>query len=170
MSKQLELRVIVTAFLFLCVAVSARGVSDPSVGLLLRWTITTEELGKVGTGEFLIYRDGLVLERTLPSESSTIVTYRRVKKAAAARKAAEDDGEALPVSQLVARVVREKSEGERFGPSSLAKELNQRFAKTLRRRLDGRSVSIALRRLAAEGRIRIVEKGRAFHEAVYTRR
>jgi hypothetical protein len=91
-------------------------------------------------------------------------------KPASARKPAEDDGEKIPVSKLIARVVQSKPEGERFSPSSLAQELNQSFPKTLRRRLDGRAISVALRRLAAAGRIRIVEEGRAFHEAVYTRK
>jgi DNA polymerase II large subunit len=92
------------------------------------------------------------------------------KKPASARKTAEDDGEKISVSELVTRAVRSKPEGERFSASSLAKELNQRFPKTLRRRVDSRAVSGTLRRLAAKGRIRVVEEGRAFHEAVYTRK
>jgi hypothetical protein len=91
------------------------------------------------------------------------------RKAAPALSPAKDDGQKSTVSKLIARAVQDKPEGETFSPSSLARELSERYPNTLRRRLEGRTVSTALRRLAAQGRIRIVEEGRAFHEAVYAR-
>lgn len=73
------------------------------------------------------------------------------------------------VSKLIARVVEAKPEHETFGPTAVAQEVNARFGKKLRRPLDSRAVSVTLRRMESDGRIHLVQKGRAFHEAVYTR-
>jgi hypothetical protein len=73
------------------------------------------------------------------------------------------------LSKLVARLIEQKGEAERFGPTILAQEINDRYAKRLRNPARPRSVSMALRRLLADGYVRLVEEGRAFHEAVYTR-
>jgi len=73
------------------------------------------------------------------------------------------------LSKLVARLIHQKGDDERFGPTALANEINDRYAKRLRNPARPRSVSVALRRLLSEGRVHVVEEGRAFHEAVYTR-
>jgi hypothetical protein len=93
---------------------------------------------------------------------------RHAAIADAARQAEEDAS--LPIttmSGLIARVLDAKPAGETFGPTAVAQELNARFGKRLRRPLDGRAVSITLRRLEADGRIHLVQKGKAFHEAQY---
>ena len=86
---------------------------------------------------------------------------------AAAPIADEDDGRRVPVSKLIGRLVAAKPAHERFGPSSIAQEVNARYAKRLRRPIDGRAASVALRRLLALGEIHLVREGKAFHEAVY---
>jgi hypothetical protein len=63
--------------------------------------------------------------------------------------------------------VEAKPAGETFGPTTVAQELNARFGTRLRRPLDGRVVSGALRRLHAGGRIHRVQEGKAFHDAQY---
>lgn len=73
------------------------------------------------------------------------------------------------LSKLVARLIEQKGEDERFGPTSLAQEINDRYVQRLRNPARVRSVSVALRRLLADGDVRLVEEGRAFHEAVYRR-
>ena len=73
------------------------------------------------------------------------------------------------LSKLILHVVEGKSEQETFGATTLSQEVNARFGKRLRRPLDPRTASVTLRRMEADGRIRLVEKGRAFHEAVYAR-
>lgn len=104
--------------------------------------------------------------------------YERFRAAAVSaeeeigRRVAEPAAEPLrrtTASKLIARVVESRPEGETFGPSTLAEEINRTSAKLLRRPLDARAVSNALRRLRAEGRIRLVREGRAFHEALYAR-
>jgi len=85
---------------------------------------------------------------------------------------APDDAEAdrrSTLSKLVARLIEQKGEAEQFGPTALALEINDRYAKRLRNPARVRSVSVALRRLLADGYVRLIEEGRAFHEAVYTR-
>jgi hypothetical protein len=85
------------------------------------------------------------------------------------RPAVEDDGRKTTISKLIARVVAGKEEGEKLSPSVLTRELNQRFPKTLRKPVESRTVSVALRRLCSDGRLQLLEEGRAFHEAVYVR-
>lgn len=82
----------------------------------------------------------------------------------------DSEGDRSTLSKLVARLIEQKDEGERFGPTALAQEINDRHAKRLRNPARTRSVSVALRRLLADGDVRLVEEGRAFHEAVYVRR
>ncbi|MEA2602196.1 MAG: hypothetical protein QOF89_3188 [Acidobacteriota bacterium] len=88
----------------------------------------------------------------------------------AARQSEEDASLRITtISKLIVRVVDAKPTGETFGPTAVAQELNARFGKRLRRPLDGRAVSVTLRRLEADGQIHRVQEGRAFHEALYAR-
>jgi DNA-binding TFAR19-related protein (PDSD5 family) len=84
----------------------------------------------------------------------------------------EDDlrpGEPVLVSRLAARVAATKEPAETFTGASIAREVNQRYGKRLRRPAQARTVATALRRMAAAGRIFQVEEGRAYHEAMYSR-
>ncbi|HYU33620.1 MAG TPA: hypothetical protein VEW48_15825 [Thermoanaerobaculia bacterium] len=72
-------------------------------------------------------------------------------------------------SRLVARLVAGLPAGETFAPSGVAAEVNRRYGRELRKPLDSRLASTILRRLLAEGEIRLVEKGAAHHEALYTK-
>ena len=81
-----------------------------------------------------------------------------------------DKGRRPSIAKLVLRLVSSKNEEETLTPKSVARELNERFAGKLPRRVNGRDVSVYLRRLHAEGRLHLVRKGGAAHEATYTRR
>jgi hypothetical protein len=98
-----------------------------------------------------------------------------VAAAAAAKKAEkEKEKEKLPppgrlmVGRLLTLVIQGLAEP--FGPTAVAVEANRRFADRLRRPVGTRTASDLLRRLLAEGTIRLAQKGTAFHEALYTRR
>ena len=73
-------------------------------------------------------------------------------------------------SKLVSQVVATLPAGEVFSPSRISTELNRRYGKHLRRPASARMVSNALRRLAAEGEVRLVQEGAPYHEALYTKR
>jgi hypothetical protein len=75
-----------------------------------------------------------------------------------------------PVIQrdLVERVVAKTPKGEVFSPTSIAAAVNRRF-RNLPKPAEPRMASTVLRRLAAEGRIRVVQKGTSHREATYTR-
>jgi hypothetical protein len=73
-------------------------------------------------------------------------------------------------SRLVARAVAAQPAGESFTPSRIAQEVNRRYRNELRKPLGSRLASTALRRLLAEGQVRLVQKGAPHHEAVYTRK
>ncbi|HEX3551744.1 MAG TPA: hypothetical protein VIA62_00770 [Thermoanaerobaculia bacterium] len=92
----------------------------------------------------------------------------RAGTAAAARQSEDDASLRITtLSKLIARVVEGKPEQETFGATAVAGEVNARFGKRLRRPLDPRTASVTLRRMAADGRLRLVQEGRAFHEALY---
>jgi len=74
----------------------------------------------------------------------------------------------LMVSRLIRLVVERPGLAEPFGAS--AAEINRRFAARLREPVQTPTVSNVLRRMLDEGRLRIAQKGKAFHEALYVRR
>ncbi|HSG40549.1 MAG TPA: hypothetical protein VLE27_12985 [Thermoanaerobaculia bacterium] len=72
-------------------------------------------------------------------------------------------------SKLVSQVVATLPAAEVFSPSRISTEINRRYGKHLRRPASARMVSNALRRLAAEGEVRLVQEGAPYHEALYTK-
>ena len=78
-------------------------------------------------------------------------------------------GQPVVRSRLVARLVEEMPDGELFQASTLAAEVNRLFKEALRKPADSRLVSAALRRMAANGTIRLVERGTAHREARYAK-
>ncbi len=85
----------------------------------------------------------------------------------------EDDlppGEPVIVSRLAARVIATKDPAETFGGLSIAREINRRYGKRLRRPASARTVATALRRMAAAGRIHEIEKSRGPRGGVYSRK
>lgn len=79
----------------------------------------------------------------------------------------EDLGPYPTVAKMVARVVADRPEGERFGPTLVVSEVNRRFGKLLRRPVEPPAVSVVLRRMYADRRIHQYRKGKANHEALY---
>jgi hypothetical protein len=96
-----------------------------------------------------------------------------VAPAPAGEEAPEDlsefAGKRLEVSKLIARVVRGLGEGETFGAARVAEETNRRYRHTLKRPVDGRKVSVVLRRLRDAGELHQVQSGGAAHEALYSK-
>lgn len=74
----------------------------------------------------------------------------------------------LRAGRLV-RLVAESLE-EPFVPAAVAAEANRRFASHLKKPISSRAASDVLRRMLAEGTLKLVRKGTAFHEAQYARR
>ena len=72
-------------------------------------------------------------------------------------------------SRLVVRAAKERPAGQPFNSSDLAAEVNRRFAKALKRPIDARLASAALRRLADNGVLRVVRQGGARHQTLYAR-
>ena len=74
------------------------------------------------------------------------------------------------VSGLLQLVVASPELQEPFGPAAVAAETNRRFRAHLKVLVDTRTASDVLRRLAKEGDIQLVRKGKAWQEALYKRR
>jgi hypothetical protein len=72
-------------------------------------------------------------------------------------------------SRLVARWVQESPAGEIFAPTRVSEEVKRRFGAELSRPMSSRLASTALRRLLSYGEVRLVKKGTAHREALYTR-
>lgn len=70
---------------------------------------------------------------------------------------------------MVIRLIEEMPPGEVFGASRVAEEVNRRFSRVLPRPMDTRLASAVLRRLLADGTIRLVKPGSPHHEALYSR-
>jgi hypothetical protein len=73
------------------------------------------------------------------------------------------------IARLVTRVVEDQPAGEPFGISAVTQEVNRRYREHLRQPIDPRQVSVTLRWMLRTGRIRSFQKGRPFHEALYTK-
>jgi hypothetical protein len=86
-----------------------------------------------------------------------------------AQNAGDAPGKTTLPSRLVARAVAAIPAGETFSPSRIAAEVNQRFRAELKKPIDVRQASTTLRRLQAEGVVRLAQKGAPHHEALYTR-
>jgi hypothetical protein len=86
------------------------------------------------------------------------------------REIEKADGRPTSTKNLIHRVVAAKAEGDTFGATAIAHEVNQRFSKRLRQPVNVRSVSVALSRLAAERVLKVVREGKAHQEALYSRR
>lgn len=87
----------------------------------------------------------------------------------AAPKAPEERDGRVFKSRLIVRVVESLEKDRPFGASEVTSEVNRRYRERLRQPVDNRAASTVLRRLRDAGRIREVQKGRAFQEARYTR-
>jgi hypothetical protein len=75
----------------------------------------------------------------------------------------------LMVGKLLRLVVEDGGLHEPFSPAAVAAEANRRFADRLRKPVDSRTASDALRRMLAEGRIRLAREGKGPHGALYSR-
>jgi hypothetical protein len=74
------------------------------------------------------------------------------------------------VARLLKLVVESQNLPAPFGATAVATEASRRFADHLSNPIDARTASDVLRRLLAEGEIRLVREGKPFHEALYARR
>lgn len=80
-----------------------------------------------------------------------------------------DIGRKPSLTRMVTRVIESRPPGEAFGTSAVTAEIQQRYGERLRRPVKAKLVSIALRRMAADGRLRTLREGRPHHEALYAR-
>ena len=106
--------------------------------------------------------------------SATAVDLVRPLAASAVPRGTAEEEELPPpgrlqVSRFLRIVVESPGLEEPFGATAVAEEANRRFADHLRELISPRTASDVLRRMLAEGEIRLARKGKAFHEALYRR-
>lgn len=80
-----------------------------------------------------------------------------------------DEGRKISLARMVAQVIETKGADEAFGISAITAEVNRRYRARFKKPVDPRQVSVVLRRMLREGRLRSVREGRPFHEALYGR-
>lgn len=73
------------------------------------------------------------------------------------------------LTKMVTRIIEVRPEGEVFGPNLISREINRHYGDRLRRPVQVKLVSIVLRRMAADGRVRSVRRGKQHQEAQYTK-
>ena len=81
----------------------------------------------------------------------------------------EATGGKLSIAKMVARVLELRDDGEPFGVSVVTEAVNQRYRNRLEKLVEPRQVSVVLRWMLRTGRIRSVQRGRPFHEALYAK-
>lgn len=79
-------------------------------------------------------------------------------------------GKGAVFAKLVDRIVARKAPGEVFGATEITHLLNGHYSARLGRRVDSRTVSQKLRRMALDHRLVRVREGKSFYEALYRRR
>ncbi|HWM92773.1 MAG TPA: hypothetical protein VN493_18560 [Thermoanaerobaculia bacterium] len=86
------------------------------------------------------------------------------------KQQAPDFGPGRPnPTRVIRAVVGSYDAGESFGANSVAAEVNRRHPDKLDAPVDGRAVSVVLRRMRAERKIHLVRPGKAHYEALYSR-
>jgi hypothetical protein len=83
---------------------------------------------------------------------------------------ADIGGRKPSLTKMVARVVEILPAGEAFGPAAVTRQINRHYGERLRRPIQRKLVSIVLRRMADDGRVRSVRPGKPHHEALYARK
>ena len=73
------------------------------------------------------------------------------------------------LTKMVARIIEVRPAGEVFGPALITREINRHYRERLRRPIERKLVSIVLRRMAGDGRIRSIRRGKQHQEAQYAR-
>jgi hypothetical protein len=114
-------------------------------------------------GELTMIRERYEAFRTAAAAAGEVV--RRLKV-----EGADETAPPATISKMIGRILDAKAAGEKVTPSAMAQEVNETFGKRLRRPVSGRTVSVALSRMADLGRLQLVRKGKAFHEAIYAKR
>jgi hypothetical protein len=72
-------------------------------------------------------------------------------------------------TRVIRALVESYEPGERFGANTVAAEVNRSHPDKLDTPVDGRAVSVVLRRMREERRIHLVRPGKAYAEALYSR-
>ena len=117
-------------------------------------------------------REGARIAQTVDSLRSSLTAALGLVAPTLSAESRDEDldtGHVRILTRLLNRVIEGKGDQERFGPTEMTAEVNRRFAKLLRRPVQTRHVSLALRRQARRGRIHQVRRGRPHHEALYVR-
>lgn len=114
-------------------------------------------------GELALIRERYEAFKSAATAAGEVV--RRVKV-----EGADESAPPATISKMIGRLIDAKMAGEKLTPTSMAREVNETFAKRLRRPVSSRTASVALRRLTDLGRLELVREGKAFHEAVYAKR
>ncbi len=111
--------------------------------------------------------------RTSAAKAAELAARGIVTPAPSAQEAlasqAMDIGRKPSMTRMVQRVIEARPPDEAFGTNYVTAEVNRRYGQRLRRPAKPKLVSIVLRRLAADGRLRTVREGRPHHEALYSR-
>jgi hypothetical protein len=114
-------------------------------------------------GDLAMIRERYETFRAAAAAAGEVV--RRVKV-----EGADESAPPVTISKMIGRLIDAKIAGERLTPSAMAREVNETFAKRLRRPVSSRTASVALSRLTRLGYLELVREGKAFHEAIYAKR
>lgn len=81
----------------------------------------------------------------------------------------EEGGGKLYKARMVSRVLELRDSAEPFGVTAITAAVNQRYRNRLKEPLEPGQVSVVLRWMSRTGRLRVVQKGKPFREALYVK-
>lgn len=81
----------------------------------------------------------------------------------------EEGGGKLYTARMVNRVVELRDSAEPFGVNAITAAVNQRYRNRLKKPIEPGQVSVVLRWMRRTGRLRLVQKGKPFREALYVK-
>lgn len=111
------------------------------------------------------------IREAFATAADTAIDLASRAKALPPVKPSPDIGRRKPsLTKMVVRVIEIRPAGEPFGPNAITREINRHYGERLRRPVRTKLVSIVLRRMAADGRIRSVRLGKQHQEALYARK
>lgn len=112
------------------------------------------------------------VRESLQTAADTALDLVRRGAALQPPKPSPDIGGRRPsLTKMVTRIIEIQPPGKPFGPNAIARAINHHYKERMRGGwIETKLVSIVLRRMAADGRIRAVRPGRPHQEGLYARK
>jgi hypothetical protein len=101
--------------------------------------------------------------------AATIATELADRGALPSAAPSLDIGRKPSLTRMVTRILETRPADDIFGSKAITAEVNKHYGEKLRRPVKVNLVSIVLRRMVTTGKLRLVQKGKPRHEALFAK-